>query len=288
MHYLPGPSSPRDLASTIRSCVSQFSYWVDSGSVMEDFDNYHSPDPGRRAAISQRRRVQLSKVSGAKPASEMTDPRQQLLHRIRDALGRGELSLDKREALDKTMRRPTIHSQPQWETPNLERFVDRLRAAEATVASIDRVHTLPETIAQYMQEHQLPPELAMADDAELTKLSWKSITTHTGANYAQYTVSLTPAFCGVAETGTLVLLSSVSSPTTLNFLFDHHIVLLHKLNVVRHIEDVWIKLRKEQKALPRTVNFITGPSRTADIEQTIQLGAHGPRHLHVILLDNGP
>ncbi len=217
----------------------------------------------------------------------MTNPREALFSRIRNALQRGELSMTEKEALDERMRRPAIHSQPKWESPNLDRFVDRLVAAEATVASIDRVHTLPETIAQYMQRHKLPSELIMADDAELRQLSWKGITTYCGLNDGRHPVSLTPAYCGIAETGTLVLLSSVSSPTTLNFLSDHHIVLLPKQHIVRYIEDVWKRLRNEPQALPRTVNFITGPSRTADIEQTIQLGAHGPRYLHVILLHDG-
>jgi L-lactate dehydrogenase complex protein LldG len=40
--------------------------------------------------------------------------------------------------------------------------------------------------------------------------------------------------------------------------------------------------------LPRTVNLITGPSRTGDIEQRIQLGAHGPRRLHIVLVEDAP
>ena len=42
------------------------------------------------------------------------------------------------------------------------------------------------------------------------------------------------------------------------------------------MEDAW--------DLPRAINIVSGPSRTADVEQTIQLGAHGPRRLHVLLL----
>jgi L-lactate utilization protein LutC len=53
---------------------------------------------------------------------------------------------------------------------------------------------------------------------------------------------------------------------------------------VAHIEDVWARMRSDKRVMPRTVNFITGPSKTADVEQTIQEGAHGPRRLHVILV----
>jgi len=50
------------------------------------------------------------------------------------------------------------------------------------------------------------------------------------------------------------------------------------------MEDAWALLRAERCSLPRATNIITGPSRTADVEQTIQLGAHGPRRLHVLLM----
>jgi len=61
-------------------------------------------------------------------------------------------------------------------------------------------------------------------------------------------------------------------------------VVLMRCGLVKHIEDVWARLRECCSDWPRTVNIITGPSRTADIEQTIQLGAHGPRRLHVLLV----
>ena len=50
-------------------------------------------------------------------------------------------------------------------------------------------------------------------------------------------------------------------------------------------EDGWDMVRAKG-ALSRAVNFITGPSRTGDIEQTIYLGAHGPRRLHILLVED--
>jgi L-lactate dehydrogenase complex protein LldG len=54
-------------------------------------------------------------------------------------------------------------------------------------------------------------------------------------------------------------------------------------------EEAWDSLRAHAGAdgLPRTVNFISGPSRTADIEQRLIMGAHGPKRLHVILVGDG-
>ena len=97
-------------------------------------------------------------------------------------------------------------------------------------------------------------------------------------------VSVTGAFAAIAETGSLVMLSGPGHPTSLNFLPDDHIVVLRASQVVAHMEDVWALLRARDGGMPRTVNIITGPSRTADVEQTIQLGAHGPRRLHVVLV----
>jgi L-lactate utilization protein LutC len=82
----------------------------------------------------------------------------------------------------------------------------------------------------------------------------------------------------------LVLLSGSFWPTTFDFLPDDHVVVLERERILTHIEDVWALLRARGEGVPRTINFITGPSRTADVEQTIQLGAHGPRRLHVILV----
>ncbi len=104
-----------------------------------------------------------------------------------------------------------------------------------------------------------------------------------GNTRGDHLVSVTPAFCAVAESGSVVLLSSDKSPTSLNFLPDVHIVIVDKDQVVSHIEDVWVKLRALGE-IPRSVNFITGPSKTADVEQTLQIGAHGPRDLHVIVV----
>jgi L-lactate dehydrogenase complex protein LldG len=96
--------------------------------------------------------------------------------------------------------------------------------------------------------------------------------------------SVTPCIAPVAESDDIVTLSGPDTPSTLNFVPDNHIVIVHTAQVVRHFEDAWALWRAKGVAMPRTLNIISGPSRTADIEQTIQLGAHGPRRLHILLL----
>ena len=96
------------------------------------------------------------------------------------------------------------------------------------------------------------------------------------------------AFAGIAETGTLMLLSAPATPTTLAFLPETSLVVLPTERILRAYEDGLALLRQEHAALPRSINFITGPSRSGDIEQTLQLGAHGPRRLCVLLVDEPP
>jgi hypothetical protein len=90
----------------------------------------------------------------------------------------------------------------------------------------------------------------------------------------------------IAETGTLMLPSAPERPTTLNLLADTAIVVLRASNLVGAYEEAWDKLRAEMGGMPRNVMLVTGPSRSADIEQTLELGAHGPRNLHVVLVED--
>ncbi len=97
-------------------------------------------------------------------------------------------------------------------------------------------------------------------------------------------MAVTGALAGVAETGSLVRCSG-ADPVRRHFLAEAHVVVLAAGQIVARIEDLWARLARGP--WPRAVNLITGPSRTADIEQRLQLGAHGPRQLHIVLVE-GP
>ena len=64
--------------------------------------------------------------------------------------------------------------------------------------------------------------------------------------------------------------------------------MLRASRIVGPYEDAWDLLRREIGGMPRNVMLVTGPSRSADIEQTLELGAHGPRRLHVVLIEDDP
>jgi L-lactate dehydrogenase complex protein LldG len=98
------------------------------------------------------------------------------------------------------------------------------------------------------------------------------------------------ADCAIAETGSVVVRSGAHHPTAAGFLVDTLIVLVSLKDMLLGLEDTWpiINAKQQQQGinnLPRGVNIITGPSRTADVEQKVQLGAHGPRQLMVILIE---
>ncbi len=98
------------------------------------------------------------------------------------------------------------------------------------------------------------------------------------------TVALTYADAAVAETGTLVFASSPTVPSLFNFLPLHHLAIVRADDVVPYMEDVW--QRVAPAPLPRSLNLVTGTSGTADIEGQNIRGAHGPRHLHIYVLDH--
>jgi L-lactate dehydrogenase complex protein LldG len=162
-------------------------------------------------------------------------------------------------------------------------FRDKMQKSFAKVEQINFVSESILVLEKILQDNQLQPQFRLANNPLLNLIPFKKQwTLQYGAAEPSDVISVTEAFCGVAETGTLVLLSSPDSPTTLNFLPPIHVVLLNIKNIVAHYEDALDLIQSSGKS-PRTINFISGPSRTSDIEQTAQFGAHGPKQLYVLL-----
>ncbi len=172
----------------------------------------------------------------------------------------------------------------------IDQFVEKARGVDCTVRFAKGFHELPEAVSDYLRHRNLPAMLVAAPHADLDEIDWNAnaISVRCGAPAASDLVGINRAFGGVAETGTLVMLSGSDSPSTINFLPENHITVLRESEVCALYEDVWDRLHSEGRssgrALPRTVNLITGISRTGDIEQTIQTGVHGPRYLHIIII----
>jgi L-lactate dehydrogenase complex protein LldG len=219
--------------------------------------------------------------------------RDDIIGGIRRNLGRGALSgtnADELAARIAAHRRNLIPARATSLDPpgRVDLFVKMAETVQTTVTRLASDQDVPGEIARYLAAENLPAALKIAPDPALDALPWTKrplLQVSRGKAEPSDAVSLTPCLAAVAETGTLMLISGDTTPTTLNFLPDTHIVMVRTNQVVATYEDGWDLLRARDR-LPRTVNFITGPSRTGDIEQKIELGAHGPRRLHVMLIDD--
>jgi len=223
----------------------------------------------------------------------MSEAREQILAGIRRSLKRGRLDAARETELRDRVaahRRNLVPARAAAldDPGRVDLFVEMAEGVQATVARVNSPAAVPEAVARYLAAENLPADLVLAPDLSLDDILWDArplLRTRRGRAEAGDRVSLTRCFVAIAETGTLMLISGAETPTTLNFLPDTHIVLVYADQVVATYEDGWDRLRTDG-GMPRAINFITGPSRTGDIEQRIELGAHGPRRLHIILIDD--
>ena len=168
-------------------------------------------------------------------------------------------------------------------------FTEMMQAVGGSVEILDAIDGVPQSVAEYLRQHNLPAHVRRGADPVLAKLPWHrggAVEVVTGRAAESDRASVTRAFAGVAESGTIIQISGPDNPTTLNFLPEAHIVVLEAQNIFASYEEAWTKLRAEMGdgVMPRTVNMISGPSRTGDIEQTIVRPAHGPKNMHVIIV----
>lgn len=224
-----------------------------------------------------------------------------ILTAIRRGLRRGPLPADQQAMLGgrlATHPRHLIPARSRVTRPEqVALFIRNVEKEFGTVRRLADAAEIPAAIAEYLAAQNLPQRIAMAPHPELQGLDWASrpmLQVAARRGDAQDSVSLQHGFAGIAETGTLMLPSSPQRPTTLNLLPDTEMVFLRTSRIVGAYEEAWDLLRAENQDartggfMPRNVMFVTGPSRSADIEQTLELGAHGPRRLHILLLDDDP
>ncbi len=223
----------------------------------------------------------------------MTTPRESMLAAVRRALDRREPADVAAATVAARLAQPKASVIPArgrvaGETA-LGQFIFEAERVNASTERIGALDEVPARVRAYLQSANLPSAVKAAPDPDLAEIPWAReplLQVTAGKAGDHDPVSFTGSFAGIAETGTLMLLSGPESPTTLNFLPDVHIALLRSDRIVGSYEEAWARLRAARGAgiMPRAVNWITGPSRTADIEQTLLLGAHGPRRLHIIIV----
>jgi L-lactate dehydrogenase complex protein LldG len=175
---------------------------------------------------------------------------------------------------------------PDIGTDLLGRFCQQAERTSQTIDRVSQISQVPAAVARYLDG------LGIARQAiawrSLQDLPWQEggIAVEFRKPVNEDLVGITGCFCAIAETGTLMLLSGPDTYSSAALLPETHIALLPVSRILGSMEEAFALVKKERGELPRATNFISGPSRTGDIEQTIVLGAHGPYRVHVVLIDD--
>ncbi|MEP1093345.1 MAG: lactate utilization protein [Rhizobiaceae bacterium] len=169
-------------------------------------------------------------------------------------------------------------------------FCQKAEAVQSTVKRVTSYTEISAAISDYLRQKNLPQKIRLGEDERFDAIDWSAtpnLTRDVGPTDGSDPVGVSHAHGGVAETGTLLMTSGAANPTTLNFLPENHIIVVKAKDIEGNYEAALARIRDDhgKGRMPRTVNMITGPSRSGDIEQKILLGAHGPRSLHVIVVD---
>ena len=205
--------------------------------------------------------------------------REAILQRIRSVQAHG-LTPD----VERMIANPVRGPQPAPVPDLVSRFIEQAKALSSDVLRIKHQHEVPHAIAQYLAENSLGHHtLCWPDFLEMDWIAARIVVAAQAAS-EEDAAGITGAFCAIAETGTLMLLSGAHTPAATSLLPATHIAVLDRTRIVATMEDAWELLRRERGSLPRAVNFISGPSRTADIEQTVTLGAHGPARVLIVVV----
>ena len=212
--------------------------------------------------------------------------REKILARIRKAQGGSgsRPSQAELEAVETYLRAHPRGTLPPVDADLVARFRARAESMQSTTEELAAGADVPAAVARYLKGGGLP--LAGCAWPQLAHLDWRSagLALEPRAAKRDDAVGVTGAFAAIAETGTLMLASGPDTPATVSLVPETHVAVVSAGRIVPHMEDAWSLARDELRQLPRAINFVSGPSRTADIDQTIVLGAHGPYRVHIILV----
>ena len=218
--------------------------------------------------------------------------REAVLARVRRALGRHGPDDDARAAAHAYLAARQQGPRPALPADLVQRFLDRAADMSSTTARVATVDDVPAAIQRYLDAPGVHASAAVPDTRtvcwpEFASLDWRraGIAVEARPTLGDDGLGITGCFCAIAETGTLVFTSGSETPTATFLLPETHVAIVRADQVVAGMEDAFARLRAERAWMPRALNLVSGPSRTGDIEQTIVLGAHGPRRLHIVLVE---
>lgn len=212
--------------------------------------------------------------------------RERILGRIRKAQGRGASrpSRAESEAVDTYLRSHPRGPLPEVVGDLVARFRERAESMQSTTEEVDREAQVPAAVAAYLDANRLPRSGCVWP--ALAHLDWRGAGLDLAARAANGDdgVGVTGSFAAIAETGTLVVASGPDTPASASLLPETHVAVVRAGRIVARMEEAWDLARQAFGQLPRAINFISGPSRTGDIEQQLVLGAHGPYRVHIVIV----
>ncbi|KXB30569.1 hypothetical protein AT959_14685 [Dechloromonas denitrificans] len=209
--------------------------------------------------------------------------REDILGRVRAGVGKPDFAA-RRAAAEAYMAARQRGPQPVIGGDLAARFRAKAESLSSTVEAVAEASEVPAAVARHLQQHGLPQQGVVTNDVAAFDWAGNGLQLSPRPAVDSDLLGISGCFCAVAETGTLLLLSGPETPASVSLLPETHIALVQVSRIVATMEDAFALLRAERGSLPRVVNFISGPSRTGDIEQTIVLGAHGPCRVHLILI----
>ena len=176
--------------------------------------------------------------------------------------------------------------QPGFDGVDLtDRFVAKA-TSERVTATVDQVagfDGVPGAVQAYLAQVKRSGPICVQSCAELDGLNWTGM--ERGATLQEDGgCAVTCAEYGIAETGSVVFRSGAHQPILTNFLPLHHIVILRTSTLLAYPEDLWAHLGGRDAPQSRLLTIVTGTSGTADIEARNVRGAHGPKHMHIVMV----
>ncbi len=178
---------------------------------------------------------------------------------------------------------PETYHAPKIEGDPLANFVERAGWTQTEARVLDKMADVPAAVADLLRSKNLPANVHIPADAELSALPWGTTLTVNREAPGPDDAAVAMVPFGLAETGTLVYPARADSPAAWHFRPGMEIAILRAQNIVAEMEEALARI-KSTGPIPHTINFVTGPSRTGDIEQTLELGAHGPKALAVLVV----
>lgn len=223
----------------------------------------------------------------------MSGSRDRILGRIKSGVGAEIRSEAELATLKARVRRPQRGIVPAYTkvtgTDIADLFLGRAEAQGNTMARVQSAEDALDQVREFLRQHNLPARVTLSPSDRLDDMKFdeaSDLEVRRGAALKEDITSVTPVCCAVAETGTMVTVSGEATPSTLNFVPENHVVIIRESELVGAYEDAWDIVRAQDDGkMPRTVNWLSGPSRSGDIGMTMYMGAHGPRRQHIILIE---